>query len=362
MPSIAARRASAEWHRRSRFRSPCRPHGTCLKWIRCDATLPRRRRAAETGVPGLPGRGETNALRRSRDIRVEHDRRRGRGPTLPPAMVPAAPGRRRFFRRPRITFAARLLLGGFVLSLAIIAAVSAFLLVSRDQQTQGGRRDQRARAGRRPTASWCSRWPRPRPASPPRTSPGCPRWRPRSASADPQTAVAALLTGSTKVITDLPDETVAVFDADGTLLATSEQAGRAPALLRSARGGGALRRQPRRGHRLPRRPNPGLRLRRTGHGPGVDPGARRGRLQHADHRPAAPAARCRRRRATPRCIIANQPGAPLYAALRATRPTPALTARPLPASIGTDLGRSAGSFAGFSTVPDPATPPSPWRG
>src|ERR1039458_6850329 len=31
------RRVAAEGHRHSRLRSPCRPHGTCFKWIRRDA-------------------------------------------------------------------------------------------------------------------------------------------------------------------------------------------------------------------------------------------------------------------------------------------------------------------------------------
>ena len=139
-------------------------------------------------------------------------------------MVPAAPGRRRFLRRPRITFAARLLLGGFLLSLTIIVAVSAFLLVSREQETRVGAEtnaQSRAEAYRELVQQVAA--PQARFAA--QDVAGLPEMATALGSADPRTAVAALLTGSTKVITDLPDETVAVFDADGTLLATTEQAG-----------------------------------------------------------------------------------------------------------------------------------------
>ena len=147
-------------------------------------------------------------------------------------MVHAEPARRRLFRRPRITFAARLLLGGFVLSLAIIVAVSAFLLVSRDQQTRMGAEtnaESRAEAYRELVQQVAA--PQARFAA--QDVAGLPEMAAALGSADPQTAVAALLTGSTKVITDLPDESVAVFDGDGTLLATSEQSGRSPADLRA---------------------------------------------------------------------------------------------------------------------------------
>jgi HAMP domain-containing protein len=49
-------------------------------------------------------------------------------------------------------------------------------------------------------------------------------------------------------------------------------------------------------------------------------------------------------------IIANRPGASLYA-LSGNPASPSLTAESLPSSVKTDLGRSSGSFADFSTVP-----------
>ena len=48
-------------------------------------------------------------------------------------------------------------------------------------------------------------------------------------------------------------------------------------------------------------------------------------------------------------LVANAPGAPLYS-LSGNSADPTLTARSLPASIGSGLGRSAGSFAGFASV------------
>jgi signal transduction histidine kinase len=137
---------------------------------------------------------------------------------------PAPRGRHRI-RRPRITFATRLLLGGFTLSLGIITAVSAFLLVSRDQQTQVGAQtnaQSRAQAYREllqqvaaPQARFAAQDVAglPSMAAALQTTPASPE------------AVAALLSGPTKVITDLPDETVSVFNIDGTLLATTEAAG-----------------------------------------------------------------------------------------------------------------------------------------
>jgi hypothetical protein len=137
---------------------------------------------------------------------------------------PAPRGRHRILR-PRITFATRLLLGGFTLSLGIITAVSAFLLVSRDQQTQVGAQtnaQSRAQAYREllqqvaaPQARFAAQDVAglPSMAAALQTTPASPE------------AVAALLSGPTKVITDLPDETVSVFNIDGTLLATTEAAG-----------------------------------------------------------------------------------------------------------------------------------------
>src|ERR1017187_3055347 len=102
----------------SRPRSPCQPHGTCLKWIRREPLY----HGCQGGPVTRPGaHPATKALRRSRDIPAQWERFRGRGFTLPAAMVPAKPGRRRFFRRPRITFAARLLLGGVLLPFTLIA-------------------------------------------------------------------------------------------------------------------------------------------------------------------------------------------------------------------------------------------------
>ena len=179
-----------------------------------------------TGSAPVSGATVTKALRRSRDIRVKQARNRGPGSRLAPMSVtdPAPRGRHRI-RRPRITFATRLLLGGFTLSLGIITAVSAFLLVSRDQQTQVGAQtnaQSRAQAYREllqqvaaPQARFAAQDVAglPSMAAALQTTPASPE------------AVAALLSGPTKVITDLPDETVSVFNIDGTLLATTEAAG-----------------------------------------------------------------------------------------------------------------------------------------
>jgi signal transduction histidine kinase len=263
-------------------------------------------------------------------------------------MVPAAPGRRRVVRRLRITFAARLLLGGFLLSLTIIVGVSAFLLVSREQETRVGAEtnaESRAEAYRELVQQVAA--PQARFAA--QDVAGLPEMATALGSADPQTAVTALLTGSTKVITDLPDESVAVFDADGTLLATTEQAGVPELSSGLPEVAGALRgsldeaidfldvRTPVYDFAAPvtisgstqvlgavvySMPLTDQLLRLLGAvGQGYTP-----------------------------VIIANQPGATLYA-LSGNPSSPSLTARSAPSSVKNDLGRSSGSFAGFSTVP-----------
>ena len=135
-----------------------------------------------------------------------------------------APARHRI-RRPHITFATRLLLGGFTLSLGIITAVSAFLLISRDQQTHVGAQtnaQSRAQAYRELLQQVAA--PQARFAA--QDVAGLPAMATAlESSQTSRAAVAALLSGPTKVITNLPDENVSVFDGDGTLLATTEAAG-----------------------------------------------------------------------------------------------------------------------------------------
>ncbi len=263
-------------------------------------------------------------------------------------MVPAAPGRRRFLRRPRITFAARLLLGGFLLSLTIIVAVSAFLLVSREQETRVGAEtnaQSRAEAYRELVQQVAA--PQARFAA--QDVAGLPEMATALGSADPRTAVTALLTGSTKVITDLPDEAVAVFDADGTLLATTEQAGVPELFSGLPEVAGAL------GGRSTeaidfldaRTPVYDFAAPVTNSGSTQVLGTvvysmpltdQLLRLLGAVGQGYTPV------------IIANQPDASLYA-LSGNPSSPSLTAEALPSFVKNDLGRASGSFAGFSTVP-----------
>ena len=263
-------------------------------------------------------------------------------------MVSAEPGRRRLFRRPRITFAARLLLGGFVLSLAIIAVVSAFLLVSRDQQTRVGAEtnaESRAQAYRELVQQVAA--PQARFAA--QNVAALPEMATALAATDPQTALASLLTGSTKVITDLPDETVAVFDASGTLLATSEQSGVPQLSSAQPEVEGALGGRPAEAIDLLNARTPvydfAAPVMATGSSqvlgavvysmPITDQLLR---LLGAVGQGYTPV------------ILANQPGATLYA-LFGNPADPMLSAETLPSSIGNQLGRSGGSFAGYSTVP-----------
>ena len=263
-------------------------------------------------------------------------------------MVSAEPGRRRLFRRPRITFAARLLLGGFALSLAIIVVVSAFLLVSRDQQTRVGAEtnaESRAQAYRELVQQVAA--PQARFAA--ENVAALPEMATALAAADPQAALASLLTGSTKVITDLPDENVAVFDAGGTLLATSQQSGVPQLTSALPEVEGAL--QGRRAEAIDlldaRTPVYDFAAPVTATGTGEVLGAvvysmpltdQLLRLLGAVGQGYTPV------------IVANQPGATLYA-LSGNAADPTLSAEALPSSIGSQLGRSGGSFAGFSTVP-----------
>ncbi len=263
-------------------------------------------------------------------------------------MVSAEPGRRRFFRRPRITFAARLLLGGFVLSLAIIAVVSAFLLVSRDQQTRTGAEtnaQSRAQAYRELVQQVAA--PQARFAA--QNVAALPQMATALAATDPQAALAPLLTGPTKVVTDLPDETVAVFDAGGNLLATSEQSGVPQLTAAEPEVGGALGGSPAEAIDLlnGRTPVYDFAAPVIARGSGEVLGAvvysmpltdQLLRLLGAVGQGYTPV------------IVANQAGATLYA-LSGSSADPTLTAEALPPSIGNQLGRSRGSFAGFSTVP-----------
>ena len=263
-------------------------------------------------------------------------------------MVSAEPGRRRLFRRPRITFAARLLLGGFVLSLAIIAVVSAFLLVSRDQQTRVGAEtnaESRAQAYRELVQQVAA--PQARFAA--QNVAALPEMATALSASDPQTTLAPLLTGSTKVITDLPNETVAVFDASGTLLATSEQSGVPQLTSAQPEVEGALSGKPAEAIDLLNARTPvydfAAPVMATGSSqvlgavvysmPITDQLLR---LLGAVGQGYTPV------------ILANQPGAALYA-ISGNPADPTLSAETLPSSIGNQLGRSGGSFAGYSSVP-----------
>jgi signal transduction histidine kinase len=261
-------------------------------------------------------------------------------------MVPAAPGRRRLIRRPRITFAARLLLGGFLLSLTIIVAISAFLLVSRDQQTRTGAEtnaESRAEAYRELVQQVAA--PQARFAA--QDVAGLPQMVTALSSADPQTPVTLLLT--TKVITDLPDETVAVFGADGTLLATTDLAGVPELSSDLPEVAGALRGSPAEAidFLTPRIPVYDFAAPVMNSGSTQVLGAvvysmpltdQLLRLLGAVGQGYTPV------------FIANRPGASLYA-LSGNPTSPTLLAEAVPSSITTGLGRSSGSFAGFSTVP-----------
>ncbi|HYA01385.1 MAG TPA: ATP-binding protein [Candidatus Binatia bacterium] len=126
-----------------------------------------------------------------------------------------------------MTFATRLLLGGFALSLVIITAVSAFLLVSRNQQTDTGAQtnaESRAQAFRELVQQVAA--PQARFAA--SAAAGLPEMAPALASVTPRSSAAALLSGPTKVVTDLPDEEVAIFDTEGSELAATGGSGLPP--------------------------------------------------------------------------------------------------------------------------------------
>jgi signal transduction histidine kinase/HAMP domain-containing protein len=262
-------------------------------------------------------------------------------------MAPPAPERRRLFHRPRITFAARLLLGGFVLSLAIIAAVSAFLLISRDQQTRVGAEtnaESRAQAYRELVQQVAA--PQARFAA--QDVAGLPEMAAALGASNPETAVAALLIGSTKVITDLPDETVAVFDGGGSLLATTVQPGVPQLTSGLPEVAAALRGSPAEAIDFlnERTPVYDFAAPITATGSTQVLGAvvysmpltdQLLRLLGAVGQGYTPV------------IVANRPGSPLYS-LSGSAADPTLTVESLPSSIVNGLGRSSGSFAGFSSV------------
>jgi len=271
---------------------------------------------------------------------------------FPQVMSQADPSRRRLVTRLRIpqlriTFAARLLLGGFVLSLVIIAAVSAFLLVSRDQQTRVGAEtnaQSRAEAYRELVQQVAA--PQARFAA--ENVAGLPEMASALASVDPGTEVAQLLIGSTKVITDLPDEDVAVFDGGGTLLATSEQVGVPQLSSGLPEVEGALRGSPAEAIEYLDQRTPVYDFA----APVIAKGSTQVlgvvvysmpltdqllRLLGAVGQGYTPV------------LVANTPGAPLYS-LSGNSADPNMTARSLPSSIASGLGRSTGGFEGFSSV------------
>lgn len=126
-------------------------------------------------------------------------------------------------RRPRVTFATRLLLGGFALSLAIIAAISAFLLVSQDQQARSNA-ESNARSRAQAFAELVLQVSAPQARFAAADVAGLPEMAAALTSSHAATAVGALLQGSTAVAITLPDEQVAVLDAGGTVLATGGDA------------------------------------------------------------------------------------------------------------------------------------------
>ncbi len=146
--------------------------------------------------------------------------------------------------RPRVTFATRLLLGGFLLSLAIIAGISAFLLVSQDQQARSNALSN-ARSRAQAFAELVLQVSAPQARFAAARVAGLPEMVAALSSSRPAGAVGALLQGSTAVATTLPDEQVAVVDAGGSVLATGGDArvpgvsGRLPAVRRALAGSGS---------------------------------------------------------------------------------------------------------------------------
>ena len=258
------------------------------------------------------------------------------------------PSRRRFLRRPRITFASRLLLGGFVLSLAIIAAVSAFLLVSRDQQTRVGAEtnaESRAQAYRELVQQVAA--PQARFAA--QDVAGLPEMASALVSSNPPAAVSGLLTGSAKVITDLPDESVVVFDGGGGLLgATGLSAGpqissALPEVQRALQGTAAESID----YLDPSTPVYDFAAPVRAKGSSRVLGAVVYSMPLADQLLRLIGAVGQGY--TP-VLVANRPGAPLYV-LSGSPGSPALATQPLPATLVSQLGGSAGSIAGFSSAP-----------
>ena len=147
-------------------------------------------------------------------------------------------------RRPRVTFATRLLLGGFLLSLAIIAGISAFLLVSQDQQARSNALSN-ARSRAQAFAELVLQVSAPQARFAAARVAGLPEMAAALGSSHPAGAVGALLQGSTAVATTLPDEQVAVVDAGGSVLATGGDtrvpgvSGRLPAVRRALAGSGS---------------------------------------------------------------------------------------------------------------------------
>jgi signal transduction histidine kinase/HAMP domain-containing protein len=139
-----------------------------------------------------------------------------------------------------MTMATRLLVGGFALSLAIIAAVSAFLMVSRNQQTSAGA-ESNAQSRAQAFAELIEQVAAPQARFAARNLAGLPQLASALGAADPRSAVGALLTGPAAAVTDLTGDQVAVFDPSGALVATGGFPGPAlpgslPAVQQALRG------------------------------------------------------------------------------------------------------------------------------
>ncbi len=255
---------------------------------------------------------------------------------------------RRGFRlaRPRLTLATRLLLGGFALSLAIIAGISAYLLVSRDQQARSAALSS-AQSRAEAFAELVSQVAIPEARYAASDLARLPEMAAALSSADPKAAVSSLLHGPASVVRIIPDQGVAVFDASGGFVASATPAGfptlsaSLPATqqalegtaaesfdrlttstplddlaapVRSAAGNRML------GVVVVSLPLPSALIRLVGAiGTGYTP-----------------------------LMVANRPGAPLEV-LSGSEPHPALRAAPLPGALAGHLGGGATELTGFTT-------------
>lgn len=246
-----------------------------------------------------------------------------------------------------MTLATRLLLGGFALSLAIIAGVSAFLLVSRNQQTNAGA-ESNAQSRAQAFAELVRQVSAPQARFAAGDVAGLPEMATALASSDPQSAVAALLSGPTAVVPNLPDEQVAVFDASGNLLGTGGTPGLPsldsglPEVLRALGGTAAesidlvQARTPVYDFAAPVRTSGGRVLGAVVYSMPLP--SQLIRLVGAVGAGYTPV------------LVVNRTGAPLEV-LSGSPSDPAVNAGSLPSALSAQLGASTASVAGFTTMP-----------